>query len=67
MDVPSIIGDSTRTVFTADELKNNGYWVTAVRPPTVPSGTARLRLSLSATMQPDELGPLPRLISTALS
>ena len=64
--VPVIIGDSARTVSIAQKLQKNGFWVTAVRPPTVPAGTARLRLSLSAAMNPDELSPLAALISSAL-
>ena len=64
--VPVIIGDSARTVSIAQKLQKNGFWVTAVRPPTVPAGTARLRLSLSAAMNPDELSPLAALIASAL-
>jgi 8-amino-7-oxononanoate synthase len=45
---PIIIGENNRTLYFADELKKRGIWVPAIRPPTVPSGTARLRVSLSA-------------------
>jgi len=65
--VPVMIGDSDRAVHLAQALRNRGYWVTAVRPPTVPIGTARLRLSVTAAMNRDDLGPLPALITAALN
>jgi 8-amino-7-oxononanoate synthase len=43
-----IIGDNNRALYFADELKKRGIWVPAIRPPTVPAGTARLRVSLNA-------------------
>lgn len=64
--VPVRIGESAATVLVAQQLRERGYWVTAVRPPTVPAGSARLRLSLSAAMDPAELAPLPALIAEAL-
>ncbi len=64
--VPVMIGDSARAVAVAGELRDRGYWVTAVRPPTVPAGTARLRLSVTAAMSGDDLAPLPALIAAAL-
>lgn len=64
--VPVFIGESSDAVRVAKRLQDLGYWVTAVRPPTVPAGTARLRLSLTAAMEPAELAPLPALIAEAM-
>ena len=46
---PIIIGDVEKTLQLSDFLFDNGLLVTAIRPPTVPKGTARLRITLSAT------------------
>lgn len=43
-----IIGDNSEAVSLMESLRRDGIWVPAIRPPTVPSGTARLRISLSA-------------------
>jgi len=45
---PLIVGDSRATMGLADALRERGFWVPAIRPPTVPQRTARLRVSLSA-------------------
>ena len=45
---PLIVGDEGRALALSAELLRRGYWVTAIRPPTVPAGTARLRITLSA-------------------
>jgi len=45
---PIILGDEKRAVEISEQLLNNGLLVTAIRPPTVPKGTARLRITLSA-------------------
>ncbi len=45
--IPVILGGNGETVGMSEDLKKKGYWVTPVRPPTVPEGEARLRLSLS--------------------
>jgi 8-amino-7-oxononanoate synthase len=45
---PIVIGDNAATLALADALWQRGFWVPAIRPPTVPAGTARLRVSLSA-------------------
>ncbi len=45
---PLIVGDNRAAVDLAKALWNRGLWVPAIRPPTVPKGTARLRISLSA-------------------
>ncbi|MDP2941522.1 MAG: 8-amino-7-oxononanoate synthase [Candidatus Omnitrophota bacterium] len=46
--VPLIIGDSAKAVEFSRKLEEKGYWVPAVRPPTVPATEARLRFSLTA-------------------
>lgn len=45
--IPVIIGDSARTLDIAEKLRVKGVLVAAIRPPTVPKGTSRLRISLS--------------------
>jgi 8-amino-7-oxononanoate synthase len=64
--IPVIIGDSSETLAASEKLQAAGFWATAVRPPTVPANTARLRLSLGAALQREDLAPLPGLIKSAL-
>lgn len=45
---PILIGDSGRAVRLSQMLRERGLLVTAIRPPTVPAGSARLRVTLSA-------------------
>lgn len=45
---PLILGDEGKALALSAELLRRGYWVSAIRPPTVPRGTARLRITLSA-------------------
>ena len=46
--IPVIIGEDEKTVNTAEQLRKLGYFVLPIRPPTVPVGSSRLRLSLTA-------------------
>ena len=52
--IPVIIGDPLRTMAVVADLRRRGFLVGGVRPPTVPAGTSRLRLSMSA-VHPVEL------------
>jgi 8-amino-7-oxononanoate synthase len=45
---PLIVGESKPALELSRQLREAGIWVPAIRPPTVPMGTARLRISLSA-------------------
>lgn len=54
--VPVIIGDNFKALQLADKLKACGYWVTAVRPPTVPPKEARLRFSITYEHNQEILG-----------
>ena len=56
--VPLIVGESAETVLKAEALQRHGFYLTAVRPPTVPEGTSRLRLSLRADMTDEEMESL---------
>jgi 8-amino-7-oxononanoate synthase len=57
---PLIVGDNDAAVRLMEKLLERAIWVPAIRPPTVPEGTARLRISLSAAHTADEVD---RLIS----
>ncbi len=48
--VPVILGSNRRAVAFAVALQQRGFWVRPIRPPTVPPGTARVRLSLTAAL-----------------
>ncbi|OWT70288.1 MULTISPECIES: 8-amino-7-oxononanoate synthase [unclassified Achromobacter] len=52
---PILVGENHAALALAERLLTHGFWVPAVRPPTVPAGTARLRLSLSAAHEAAEI------------
>ncbi|HYU39698.1 MAG TPA: 8-amino-7-oxononanoate synthase [Acidimicrobiia bacterium] len=56
--VPVVLGDEARTVAAAGALLEQGMLVPGIRPPTVPPGTSRLRVTLSAAHAPSQIGAL---------
>ena len=63
---PLLLADAEAALSSAQALQAAGYFVKAIRPPTVPRGTSRLRISLSAAHQPDTLVKLARKLSELL-
>ena len=53
--VPYILGENEATLAKAKTLQEQGYYCLPIRPPTVPKGTSRIRLSLTADMTMDEV------------
>jgi 8-amino-7-oxononanoate synthase len=53
--IPVHIGDNQRALSFARALQDEGLYVKAIRPPTVPAGTARLRLSVTLAHSPEDL------------
>jgi 8-amino-7-oxononanoate synthase len=57
-----VLGSTEEAVRASERLLAKGFWVPAVRPPTVPAGTARLRVSLSAAHTEAEVDALAEAI-----
>ncbi|MES2102855.1 MAG: 8-amino-7-oxononanoate synthase [Pseudomonadota bacterium] len=65
---PILIGDNAEAMRAAASLYEQGLWVPAIRPPTVPVGTSRLRVTLSAahtTLDVDQLIAAVNALETA--
>ena len=59
--IPYVLGESERAVEVALRLQHEGFYLLPVRPPTVPRGTSRLRISLNAECSDSDID---RLITT---
>ncbi|QFY44998.1 8-amino-7-oxononanoate synthase [Candidatus Methylospira mobilis] len=59
---PVLIGDNTRAMAISLALNDAGFLVSAIRPPTVPAGTARLRITLSAVHEREQVGRLLEIL-----
>jgi len=55
---PVLLGEDRRAVAVATQLQARGHDVRAIRPPTVPDGTARLRIALTLHVTPQDLDDL---------
>ena len=56
--VPVIVGEAQRALAISKSLEDKGFLVSAIRPPTVPAGTARLRVTLSAAHEERQVDAL---------
>ena len=64
---PLIVGDNARAMQTMERLDAHGLRVGAIRPPTVPAGTARLRIALSASHTEADVARLIDALGEALA
>jgi 8-amino-7-oxononanoate synthase len=65
--IPVLIGENSRTVTVANALEAEGFDVRAIRPPTVPDGTARLRISVNTGLDESILRRFSQSLKAALS
>jgi glycine C-acetyltransferase/8-amino-7-oxononanoate synthase len=65
--VPVIVGDARRATALCERALDGGVFAQAIRPPTVPPGTSRLRLTVMANHRSDELHAAARVIGAAAS
>lgn len=63
---PILFGDASTTLAVSARLQAQGYWVGAIRPPTVPQGTSRLRVTLSAAHSPEQVQGLLQALAAAI-
>lgn len=61
--VPVILGENDTAVKVSKELINNGYYLLPIRHPTVASGLSRVRISLRADIEYDEVEKIPEIIN----
>ena len=64
--IPVMIGDSGKALTVAEDLQKNHFYVKAVRPPTVPEGTARLRFSITRYHEEKDLKKCAAVLAEAL-
>lgn len=64
--VPIMVGDARRALALSADLEAQGYLVVAIRPPTVPEGTARLRVAFSAAHREADVDALAEALQPHL-
>ena len=64
--LPIVVGSAQDAVAASERLLERGIFAQAIRPPTVPEGTSRLRIALMASHSASELGPAAREIARAV-
>ncbi|MDO6446982.1 8-amino-7-oxononanoate synthase [Colwellia sp. 1_MG-2023] len=62
-----VVGDEKKALDIAEKLKAKGIWLTAIRPPTVPKGTSRLRVTVCASHNQQDIKYLAENINKAIN
>ncbi|CAN5339147.1 8-amino-7-oxononanoate synthase [soil metagenome] len=65
--IPIILGGDARTMDVAQHLQQAGFDVRGIRPPTVPAGTSRLRISLTLNVAPGDVSALGDALAGAMA
>jgi 8-amino-7-oxononanoate synthase len=60
---PVVIGSESAALAASEALRSRGLWIPAIRPPTVPAGTSRLRITFSAAHSDDDVDRLLEALS----
>ena len=63
---PLLIGDAQQALMVSQALQQHGILVGAIRPPTVPANTARLRITLSADHSEQQIDTLLQVLTETL-
>ncbi|WP_066716430.1 8-amino-7-oxononanoate synthase [Sphingomonas pituitosa] len=64
--LPLILGDDVRTMAIAGALQESGFDVRGIRPPTVPAGTSRLRISITNNVSHADIAALAERLATLI-
>ncbi len=64
--LPVMIGDNARALKIATRMRDGGFDVRAIRPPTVPEGTARLRISITLNVEESQIADMVGLLAFAM-
>ena len=64
---PVLLGSTARVLRAQEELLTAGFWVVAIRPPTVASGSSRLRVTLSAGHTEEQVDALVEVLGKIMA
>jgi len=64
---PLLVGDAGQSVAVSEALRQRGILISAIRPPTVPVGTARLRITFSAAHSEQQVDRLLDALESVLT
>lgn len=62
--VPIVLGNNLSTTELSNELKELGYWVTAIKSPTVQKGSERIRISLNSRLELEDIDKFGKILKT---
>ena len=65
--IPVVIGDNARTMRIAAMLQAEGFDIRGIRPPTVPQGTARLRIAITLNVSTRDIDAMVDALSAAMA
>ena len=66
-DIPVVVGDAAAAVRASERALEKGVFAQAIRPPTVPDGSSRLRLTVMASHTRSELREAARVLATSIA